>query len=357
MYSFRSRYAYDNTLYIVAGEVAAAAAGMPYEELVRRELFEPLGMKRCRVGVWRRDEVGNVAQPHSRRDGRNVVVRADAEVIPKLPMAAAGGIRCSLNDMLIWVRMWLDPEHQGLVAGKPWLSAAQREAVWTAQMPMPLSKRMREWDDSHYSAYGYGWRLADVDGTQKVSHTGTLSGMYSAVTLLPQKGVGFVILINGEAEEARTVLTQVLVKHFSAPQDKRTVAGYAQELAAAPATVDAAKRMPDTSSRKPVAGTELKQWLGIYRDPWFGKVSICERGSGVEFTAAKSPMLSGTLFRVSDRYLVDWRDESVDTEAWLDFAMAGEGLRTLKMAKVDPDADFSSDFEDLAFTRVAACPG
>ncbi len=216
---------------------------------------------------------------------------------------------------------------------------------------------MREWDDSHYSAYGYGWRLADVDGTQKVSHTGTLSGMYSAVTLLPQKGVGFVILINGDAEEARTVLTQVLVKHFTAPQDKRTVADYAQELAAAPATAAAAARVPDTSSRKRVAGAELKRWLGIYRDPWFGEVSICERENGVEFSAAKSPMLSGMLFRVSDRFLVDWRDESVDTEAWLDFAKTADGSQKLKMAKVDPEADFSSDFEDLAFTRVAACPG
>ena len=114
--------------------------------------------------------------------------------------------------------------------------------------------------------------------------------------------------------------------------------------------------MPDTSSRKRVAGTELKRWLGIYRDPWFGEVSICERDNGVEFSAAKSPMLSGMLFRVSDRFLVDWRDESVDTEAWLDFAKAADGSQTLKMAKVDPEADFSSDFEDLAFTRVAACP-
>ncbi len=36
IYSFRSRYAYDNSLYIVAGEVAAAAGGMSYEALVRK---------------------------------------------------------------------------------------------------------------------------------------------------------------------------------------------------------------------------------------------------------------------------------------------------------------------------------
>src|SRR5690606_10258521 len=222
--------AYDNTLYIVAGEVAAAAGGAPYETLVRRELFEPLGMDRCQVGAWDRDAVGNVAQPHARRDGRNVVTSADGATIPDVPMMAAGGIRCSLRDMLAWATMWLQPEQSGLVDGKPWLSEQQREAVWSPQTIMPLSRRMRDWDDSHYSAYGYGWRLADVDGTQKVSHTGTLSGMYSALTLLPQKRAGFVILINGNADDARTVLNQVLVKQFTAPEQRRTVAYYADQL-------------------------------------------------------------------------------------------------------------------------------
>lgn len=33
--SFRSRYAYDNLMYVVAGEVAAAAGGKPYDQLMR----------------------------------------------------------------------------------------------------------------------------------------------------------------------------------------------------------------------------------------------------------------------------------------------------------------------------------
>src|SRR5690606_3509041 len=190
-YSFRSRYAYDNTLYIVAGEVAAAAGGAPFDELLRRELFEPLGMRRCQAGRRRRDAVGNVAQPHRREaDGRQVVAGGDGELVEDVPMLAAGGIRCSLDDMLRWATMWLQPGNAGTDdTALSYLSPAQREEVWKNHMPMPLSKRMREWDDSHFSAYGYGWRLTDVDGTWKVSHTGTLSGMYSALTLLPQKGV------------------------------------------------------------------------------------------------------------------------------------------------------------------------
>jgi CubicO group peptidase (beta-lactamase class C family) len=356
-YSFRSRYAYDNTLYIVAGEVAAAAGGAPYDVLVRREIFEPLGMKRCQVGEWRRDAVGNVAQPHMRRGERNVVIRADGEVIPDIPMAAAGGIRCSLDDMLAWIRMWLDPERSGLVDGKPWLSKAQRDAVWTAHMPMPLTPRMRDWDGSHFSAYGYGWRLTDVDGTSKVSHTGTLAGMYSAVVLLPEKNAGFVILINGDADEARTVLTQVLVKHFTAPGGKHTVAKYA-DLLAKERQDKAEKDDPVMAARARLATTpgELDGQLGRYRDPWFGEVAICAQGQGVRFAAAKSPKLTGRVMRANGRLLVDWDDADVDAEAWLDFAgEAPNAPATLAMSKVDPEADFSYDYEDLAFSRVGAC--
>ncbi|HVI59756.1 MAG TPA: serine hydrolase domain-containing protein [Luteimonas sp.] len=354
-YSFRSRYAYDNTLYIVAGEVAAAAGGAPYETLVRRELFGPLGMDRCQVGEWNRDAVGNVAQPHMRDDGRYVVSGADEAVVPNVPMMAAGGIRCSLDDMLKWAAMWLRPEQDGLVGGKPWLSKAQREAVWSPQTIMPLSARMRAWDGSHYSAYGYGWRLTDVDGTWKVSHTGTLSGMYSALTLLPEKGAGFVVLINADADDARTVLTQVLVKQFTAPAQGRTVAFYADELDRDAEAGQREHPVPDTSSRRPVDAATMGARLGVYRDPWFGDVSICPAGDGVRFASARSPLMAGEVMRAGDRFLVQWNGRGVDTEPWLDFGEAA-GKRTLEMAKIDPEADFSSDFEDLAFVRTGDCP-
>jgi CubicO group peptidase (beta-lactamase class C family) len=348
-YSFRSRYAYDNLLYIVAGEVAAAAGGAPYEQLVRREVFAPLGMQRCQVGDWRADAVGNVAQPHVRRDGRNVPVRVDGAQVQASTMEAAGGIRCSLEDMLTWVRAWLSP--QGATAG--WLSTAQRRAVWAPQMPMPVSQRMRDWDGSHVSAYGYGWRLADVDGEFKVAHTGTLMGMYSAVTMLPDRKVGFVILINGEAEDARSVLTQVLVKHYTARDPSLTVSHYADLLDAEAARRPASEKAPDTSKRRPARPAELQARLGVYRDPWFGEASLCVDRGAVRLRAVRSPRLTGIVQRVGERWLVDWDDPGVDAEAWLRF---GDGDAALRMAKVDPQADFSYDYEDLAFRRTGACP-
>jgi len=348
--SFRSQYAYDNLLYVVAGEVAAAAAGMPYDALVRRELFEPLGMHGCRVGSWRLAEAGSVARPHRRVDGRNVPAPADPPVVPDITSMAAGGIRCGLDDMLRWVRMWLDPGH-------PWLSPAQRRAVWTGHMPMPVSERMRQWDDTRFHAYGYGWRLSDVDGEWKVAHTGTLMGMYSSVILLPDRRVGIVILINGEGEAARTALGQALLKRYTAPGAGFDVEHYAVLLDLERKARRTAQPLPDTSARRPARRGEAAALLGVWVDPWFGEVAICPRADGVGWASARSPRMRGRLMRVEDRWLVDWDEDAIDAEAWLHPPSPGAGAgATLTLSHVDPEADFSYDYADLAFTRQRACP-
>ncbi|HET6805809.1 MAG TPA: serine hydrolase domain-containing protein, partial [Frateuria sp.] len=201
-YSFRSQYQYDNLLYVVAGEVAAAAAGAPYETLMHSEVFAPLGLSRCQVGTWSRDAVGNLAQPHYRKDGRNRVMREDGPTIPAITSDPAGGIRCDLTDMLRWAKNWLVPTPAQL----KWLSSTQRQVLQSPHMLIPVSDQRRAWDHTHVMAYGYGWRMADVDGQWVVWHTGTLGGMYSMLALLPDRKSGFVFMINGEAEDARTVL-------------------------------------------------------------------------------------------------------------------------------------------------------
>ena len=346
-YSFRAGYAYDNLLYVVAGEVAAAAGGAPWDQLMRREVFAPLGMDRCQVGRWDRDAVGNVAQPHARRNGRNVVTHADGTTIEPTTMGAAGGVRCSLDDMLTWADNWLDPTPDQL----RWLDRDQRHAEWTPYTPMPISAQRSAWNGTRFYGYGYGWRIADVDGEMTVSHTGTLSGMYSALTLLPFRKSGFVFLINTNAGQARTVLNEVLLKHFTDPDSDRDVASYADELEQARHRRRAAE-VPDTSTRRPATARELATMLGTWRDPWFGVARVCRRGDDVRFVSLKSPTLEGRVMRVGKRYLVHW--DHGDAEAWLDFPTAADG--TLHLAKVDPDTDFSYDYEDLAFTREGDCP-
>ena len=370
--SFRSGYAYDNLMYVVAGEVAAAAGGKPYDQLLREEVFGPLGMTRCQAGAWSVAKVGNVAQPHVPREGRNAVVNADTDIAPDLTSMAAGGIRCSLRDMTRWMQILLDPS---LVPG--WLSDTQRRALWTAHMPLPLGERQRRWDNAHFSAYGYGWRLSDMDGQWKVAHTGTLSGMYSSLAMLPDRRVGVVILINGEGEDARTVLMQAALKHYTAPEQLQTVAGYSGQLQAERTQRrNTTHVLPDTTARKPVEPRPA--WLssadhpaatqgvalrsadhpsavqGLYRDPWLGQARLCPENNSLRFSVDKSPSLRGTVMQLDTRWLVQWDTLGADAEPWLQVEPGTPPA--LRLSAIDPDIDFSYDYQDLHFTRVGDCP-
>ncbi|MDE2407680.1 MAG: serine hydrolase [Xanthomonadaceae bacterium] len=349
-YGFRAGYAYDNLLYVVAGQVAAAAGGASYEELVRRELFQPLGLSGCRVGEFALKDAGSVAQPHGRNGDAIVRTRGDADIVPAIASAPAGGIRCTLDDMLIWANSWLAPTD----AQKAWLDEAQRAEMWKARTPMPISRLKRQWDNTHYYAYAYGFRLADVDGEWTVSHTGTLGGMYSMMMLLPDRRSGFVFMINGDGGRARTVLGEALLKLFTAPDKSLGVAGYADALDK-PATTAAAKPvLPDIRRRVPVTPAQLQPWLGRWHDPWFGEVWLCAQDGAVQWRASRSPKMHGRISRVDGRELLVWDDEAVDENAWLSFSREGD-VRQMHMAKFNPQGDFSSDYEDLAFTWVGRC--
>ena len=349
--SFRSRYAYDNLMYVVAGEVAAAAGGKSYDQLMREQVFEPLGMTRCQVGAWSVKGVGNVAQPHAWRGDRNEVVDADAPISPDLTSMAAGGIRCSLRDMTRWMQVLLDPSR---VPG--WLDSEQRRTLWTLHMPMPLGERQRRWDNAHFYGYGYGWRVSDMDGQWKVAHTGTLSGMYSSLALLPDRKVGVVMLINGDGEDARTALMQATLKRFTAPDDARPAMEYLAELKADQATRAATgHQRPATSDAQPSSVSDLPRWQGRYRDPWLGPASLCPGKDGLRFSVDKSPRLQGAVLQLQGRWLLRWDTLGEDAQAWL---QPGDGAPpTLDLRAIDPDIDFSYDFQDLHFTRIGDCPG
>ena len=143
-------------------------------------------------------------------------------------------------------------------------------------MPMALGERQRRWDNAHFYGYGYGWRVSDMDGQWKVAHTGTLSGMYSSLALLPDRKVGVVMLINGEGEDARTALMQAALKRFTAPNDARPAMEYLAELKADQAARAATgHQRPPMSDARQASASDLPRWQGRYSDPRLGPASLC----------------------------------------------------------------------------------
>src|ERR1700721_761490 len=71
--SFRSKFAYDNLLYIAAGQIITAVPGKTWEQYVTERILQPLGMKTTTLSNAQFPAGANFAWPHSRVAGKLTV--------------------------------------------------------------------------------------------------------------------------------------------------------------------------------------------------------------------------------------------------------------------------------------------
>ncbi|MES3019730.1 MAG: serine hydrolase domain-containing protein, partial [Bacteroidota bacterium] len=100
---FRTKYDYDNLLYMVAGEVVARVSGKPWEEFVEERIMRPLGMVKSASSFNRLKDKSNVIGAHAVVDGKVKVIARDRFEFGN----SAGGINSSISEMSKWVIMQL----------------------------------------------------------------------------------------------------------------------------------------------------------------------------------------------------------------------------------------------------------
>lgn len=349
---FRSRYAYDNILYVLAGELTERVAGMAWEDFVEQRLLQPLGMQACFAGIVPEQQRALLAQPHGDIDGVPTVVRRDF-ADQRIPSVAAGGMRCSQSAMIEWMKMQLargrysdaDGNQQTLISSK------NHAEMWKPQTLTGVGSQMQQWNNTLFGAYGYGWRINDVDGQLLIHHTGTLHGMNAYLGFLPQRNVGFLVLMNKSNGDARTTLIQTLIKSYTSTERHdwlaMTKAWRAQQ------TIRRAARFiePTTQAVDPASIPPL---LGVYRDPWFGDISIEQQQQSLRLRSHRSSRIAGELFHVSGTtYVVRWDDRTHEADAYVRFTTTMSGaIDGMLIEKIDPAADFSFNFEDLRLRKL-----
>lgn len=99
--SFRTKYDYDNNLYIVAGEVIRRVSGKSWPEFVEERIMKPLGMTSSAGLFERLQDRSNVIEGHASVEGKVQVIKRSNVRVP----AAAGGINSNITDLAKWVGM------------------------------------------------------------------------------------------------------------------------------------------------------------------------------------------------------------------------------------------------------------
>ena len=346
--SFRSRYAYDNLLYIVAGEVVARASGQSWEKFVQSRILDKLDMP-CYAGRIAKSRLGNVAIPYGVIDDEIRPITRNAITGAITASQPAGGLVCNVKGMNIWMLTQLrggkGPDGQRVFSQK------RRNEMWQPQTILYVGKSEREYDQTHLKAYALGWRVEDMHGFGVVSHTGTLSGFQAYVALVPELDLGIVVLNNGSNYGVRNAVMQSLLKAYMGQARRDWVAHYKQQQDRAARHKKPKFKTPKGSGRvlRPLAAYE-----GAYRDNWFGRVDIVRTGKGLRFLSHKSVNLKGDLVPFDgDTFIVCWDNRGFGADAYVRFRSDFAGQITgFDMRLVDPDADFSFDFHDLDFTRL-----
>lgn len=345
---FRNEYAYDNLLYIVAGEVVSKVSGQSFEKFVEENIFSKLKMTRCFSGGVPLSFDDNRVAPHANIGGELQILNKNVINDKTSIMAAAGGIKCSAKDLISWTNRLLADHASNEQSEDQLISKRQMDELWRPQTKLTLSKAMRVYDKATSHDYALGWRISDYFGHRRVAHTGMLGGSMSQIVLFPELELSFVILTNQQSSVGRNALMRELLTIYVPVKngERKSVDWLKHYSNKNSSSVTSLKRK--ISSLKEIEISDSKGRLGNYFDSWFGKVSLKTESHRILFQSEMSPRMRGKVYQHKDgRWWVKWDDRSFDADAWLNFRINKSSKLVMTMKAISKSTDFSFDFEDL----------
>ncbi|HEY5462752.1 MAG TPA: serine hydrolase [Hanamia sp.] len=348
---FRTKYDYDNLLYIVAGEVVSRVSGMKWEDFIQTKIMDPLQMTESAPNYDLLKDKNNVIDPHAPVNGKVQVIRRDWKYVAD----ACGGIYSSVHDMSKWIIMQMNNGKYGEGLKNQLLTEKTHAEMWTPQTIIPVHGETTY--NTHFASYGLGWFLSDEMGYKVPTHTGGLAGIVTQVTLIPELKLGIIVFTNQQSGAAFTAITNTIKDSYYGIKGKDRVQEYQDFVVKREAE---AKKITDkvwadinAEQQKNKSTTDISMYEGTYTDPWFGDVVISEKNGKPWFDSKNSPRLCGEMFAYKgNTFIVKWNDRSMDADAYVMFDLDYNGKpNAIKMKPISPLTDFSFDFQDLNFTR------
>jgi CubicO group peptidase (beta-lactamase class C family) len=356
--SFRSGFAYDNILYMVAGQLIEAVSGETWEKFVAEHVFKPAGMLRSTSDNDARFTTADRAQPHARLNGglRGIGDQSRLDERDDLGRTAApaGGLAISANDMARWLQIQLDGG--ALPGGSSRLfSEAAHEEMWQPVILQPITPRPDnlKLTQPMFNTYALGWDVRDYRGAKVVWHGGAVFGFLAAVVLIPEKHTGFSILINSEDGEIINGLLFELLDHYLGQPANDWPAKFRalkqQRLG------DALKALQARAASPASVGPSLplERYVGTYADAWYGNIEVALTNGKLTIDFKSTPRMGGTLEHWQYDSFVTRLDDKAIEPAYVTFGLNADGkVERITMKPVSPAADFSYDYQDLLFTPV-----
>jgi hypothetical protein len=355
--SFRSQFAYDNQLYVVAGEVVERVAKLPFATFLEQRLLGPIGMSGCVASPERAAPGAERATAHVRVNG--TLVTTTTRVTPLV--APAGGVTCDARGLSRWTSFMLN---EGATReGKRLVSEEQFAQLTRPVTLLDTPGYLSEHAGAYLSAYALGWNVSTFYGQPMLSHSGGVWGMTSFIAVLPKQGLAVFASGNQMSAAPRAIAYDVVDQflHDSIPDAGKDWIAIldktSQDRQAAAA--DAVAKAWESRNARSKPSLPLEAYAGTYRDAWYGEVRVSlAKGGRLEFHSDRNEPLQGPLEHFQyDTFIARWTDRRLMADAYVTFVLGADGtIDGIRMKAVSPATDFSYDFHDLDLRRVPREP-
>jgi CubicO group peptidase (beta-lactamase class C family) len=159
-----SKYQYSNSGYVLLGLIVARASSLSFADFLKREIFDPLGMRGTQIGPPPQQR----AYGHAHKSG--AWVRHDQSVTSATQ--GDGGIYSSIDDMV----------------------------KWDASLPPDPPPFTVPTDDPRLR-YGFGWRYSEHRGHRTQWHSGETAGFRNVIVRFPDDRLTVIMLTNRDDPE------------------------------------------------------------------------------------------------------------------------------------------------------------
>ena len=349
--SFRSKFAYNNNMFIIAGEVLKRVSGLSWEDFIETKILKPVGMTSSKASYNRVTDKSNIIDAHTMAEGKVIQIPHDWSELAN----PAGGIMSNVTDMLTWAEFLMNDAVTK--DGERLLSKKQFHELW--QLQTPLNVYPNDSYNSNFKGYGLGWFLTDVKGGYKqVYHTGGLLGTVTQFTMIPDLDLGIVVLTNQMNGMAFNTITNTIKDAYLGYENRNWLKTYGDRNADYIKHNDSIKAAVFNKVEK--AKTNLttpdpKQIVGTYTDDWFGDVIISyDAKKGYTIKSQRSSRLFGELLPFNaTTFVAKWNDRSYDADVYVQFTFnEKEEAVSATMKYIAPITDFSFDFHDLELVKT-----
>ncbi|RYY27340.1 MAG: serine hydrolase [Sphingomonadales bacterium] len=352
---FRAGYAYDNCLYIVAGLLLERVTGVAWNDYVPERIFGPLGM----TGAAPNPSLatgGNRAGRHARL-GPPVIGMGPIERITPHESdvnGPAGGIHASIANIVPWLQAQLNKGR--LLDGERLWSEAQADQMWKPQTiiasgPGPTVEAPQR---AVLESYALGWGVNDYRGQRMLTHAGQLAGQTSRIALLPDAGFGLAVFINASASDALSALRYALLDLLLAADPFDWLAAANNTINGLHAQVQAMVGDGEMPVPEGVFSLSITQYAGRYRDPWYGDIDVTHVDGALHIRFVPTAAFASPLEPFGDDAFRTRFPRGTGEDAVVHFAVADARVTGVTMQALSPLADFSFDYQHLAFVPVTA---